>query len=289
MTSEITRQGIDAMDRTLALFSKVLDQVVPWQEYENTVKELDRYSNDYSSESAQLVSQIKNVMNSAHDSYYAATQSIYVWCGAARTLLAEYLALAGVPIMVEKNRAIFIQVLDLGITKMSAAKDDIDKSSASFNDLSGKLTTIHSRFTNEFDSKSSYFEGKKEQIRKEAYAGAASGIYGGPLGLIISYSIAAGVVEGKLIPELVRKLSEIKSFFDNLKALVDKTNVDIDDTKNKLKAEIQHISDMKILTADISDLIDLDNDPIIHDEIKSAANSLISQCEEYQRSHGKSN
>ncbi|XFB08579.1 hemolysin E, partial [Azotobacter salinestris] len=39
-----------------------------------------------------------------------------------------------------------------------------------------------------------------DKLRKEAYGGAAVGLVLGPFGLLISYSIAAGVLEGKLIP-----------------------------------------------------------------------------------------
>ncbi|WP_435868150.1 hemolysin E, partial [Escherichia coli] len=45
---------------------------------------------------------------------------------------------------------------------------------------------------------------------------AASNCVAGPFGLIISYSIAAGVVEGKLIPELKNKLKSVQNFFTTL-------------------------------------------------------------------------
>ncbi len=86
----------------------------------------------------------------------------------------------------------------------------------------GKLTKFQQRFretagvdsqlTNDF-SESSYFQSQVDKIRKEAYAGAAAGVVAGPFGLIISYSIAAGVVEGKLIPELKNKLKSVQNFF----------------------------------------------------------------------------
>lgn len=55
-----------------------------------------------------------------------------------------------------------------------------------------------------------------DKIRKEVYASAAAGVAAGPFGLIISYSIAAGVVEGKLIPELKKKLKSVQDFFTSL-------------------------------------------------------------------------
>ncbi|ENO4813871.1 TPA: hemolysin HlyE, partial [Shigella sonnei] len=97
-------------------------------------------------------------------------------------------------------------VLDDGITKLNEAQKSLLVSSQSFNNASGKLLALDSQLTNDFSEKSSYFQSQVDKIRKEAYAGAAAGVVAGPFGLIISYSIAAGVVEGKLIPELKNKL-----------------------------------------------------------------------------------
>ncbi|EOU0395964.1 hemolysin HlyE, partial [Shigella sonnei] len=102
-------------------------------------------------------------------------------------------------------------VLDDGITKLNEAQKSLLVSSQSFNNASGKLLALDSQLTNDFSEKSSYFQSQVDKIRKEAYAGAAAGVVAGPFGLIISYSIAAGVVEGKLIPELKNKLKSVQS------------------------------------------------------------------------------
>ncbi|ENI9569986.1 hemolysin HlyE, partial [Shigella sonnei] len=107
-------------------------------------------------------------------------------------------------------------VLDDGITKLNEAQKSLLVSSQSFNNASGKLLALDSQLTNDFSEKSSYFQSQVDKIRKEAYAGAAAGVVAGPFGLIISYSIAAGVVEGKLIPELKNKLKSVQSFFTTL-------------------------------------------------------------------------
>ncbi|MGU5121531.1 hemolysin HlyE, partial [Escherichia coli] len=111
------------------------------------------------------------------------------------------------------QKDILIKVLDDGITKLNEAQKSLLVSSQSFNNASGKLLALDSQLTNDFSEKSSYFQSQVDKIRKEAYAGAAAGVVAGPFGLIISYSIAAGVVEGKLIPELKNKLKSVQSFF----------------------------------------------------------------------------
>lgn len=133
----------------------------------------------------------------------------------------------------KQQRAILVKILELGESKMATGQEKVQQSSGHFNNASGKLRTLHSRFTNEFDSKSTYYQGQVNKIRTEAwvfcgliretdkfffnllliclfelysYAGAAAGAWGGPLGLLIFYSIAAGIVEGQKIPELNEKL-----------------------------------------------------------------------------------
>lgn len=51
-----------------------------------------------------------------------------------------------------------IQVLDDGITRMNEGQDKLDMSSSNFNNMIGKLSTLSSRFANELNTKSSYFD-----------------------------------------------------------------------------------------------------------------------------------
>lgn len=288
---EITKEGVDTINKALELYNKVLDKIVPWETYDKTVKELDRFRDDYSNESATLVGEVKTLIKNAQDDYFAATQEIYEWCGLTTKLLNIYLQLFAKKTSktYEAQRALLIKVLDDGVTKMAKGQAKLLQSSSNFNNVAGKLTALHSRFTNEFDSKSSYVAGKVAKIRTEAYLGAISGIVGGPFGLIISYSIAAGVVEGKLIPELMAKLKEVENFFNTLKATIDKTNTDIDSTKEKLHQEVKNIGVLKTQTEETKTLIGQDELDALKDFILDSVNALIAQCAEYQKRHGKTN
>lgn len=285
----ITKEGIETINAALDLYNRVLDQIVPWQTYEEAVKELDRYRQDYSNESAKLVGEVKTLMKDAQDNYFSATQMIYEWCGLTIKLLAVYLQLfeKKTPQTYEAQKELLVKVLDDGITKMTAGQVRLQQSSTNFNSVAGKLTTLYSRLTNDFDSASSYYQGKVDKIRKEAYAGASVGVVGGPFGVIISYSIAAGVVEGKLIPELTNRFEEVKKFFLHLQALIDKTNVDIDSTKIKLENEIRAIGDLKVQTQDTKLLVPMDHLDELRDTVLQSVNNLIAQCNEYQKRHGR--
>ncbi|KAJ6633170.1 Hemolysin E [Pseudolycoriella hygida] len=288
---EITKEGIETINKALDLYNKVLDQIVPWETYEETVKELDRFRSDYSNESAQLVGEVKTLIKNAEDNYFSATQSIYEWCSLTTRLLKIYLDLfeKRTSKTYEAQRALLVKVLDDGLTKMSAGQAKLEQCSMNFNNVAGKLTTLNTTLANDFDTKSSYFLGQVDKIRKEAYLGAAAGFVLGPFGAIISYSIAAGIVEGKLIPELQAKMQEVKGFFEKLQGTIEQTNVDIDSTKGKLKDEVKSIGVLKVQTEETKQLIPLDYLDELRDTILESVNNLIKECDAYQKRHGKKN
>lgn len=184
-----------------------------------------------------------------------------VWCGVATQLLAAYILLFDEynEKKASAQKDILIKVLDDGITKLNEAQKSLLVSSQSFNNASGKLLALDSQLTNDFSEKSSYFQSQVDKIRKEAYAGAAAGVVAGPFGLIISYSIAAGVVEGKLIPELKNKLKSVQSFFTTLSNTVKQANKDIDAAKLKLTTEIAAIGEIKTETETTRFYVDYDD------------------------------
>lgn len=78
---------------------------------------------------------------------------------------------------------------------------------------------------NDFHDDSEYFLAQLAKLRTEAYLGAgAAGVVGfvffGPFSLSVSYAIAAGVVEGELIPALKRGFEETEEFFDRLEITI---------------------------------------------------------------------
>ncbi|EIL7481411.1 hemolysin E, partial [Escherichia coli] len=72
-------------------------------------------------------------------------------------------------------------------------------------------------------------------------------------------SIAAGVVEGKLIPELKNKLKSVQSFFTTLSNTVKQANKDIDAAKLKLTTEIAAIGEIKTETETARFYVDYDD------------------------------
>ena len=260
-TVEVVKNAIETADGALDLYNKYLDQVIPWQTFDETIKELSRFKQEYSQAASVLVGDIKTLLMDSQDKYFEATQTVYEWCGVATQLLAAYILLFDEynEKKASAQKDILIKVLDDGITKLNEAQKSLLVSSQSFNNASGKLLALDSQLTNDFSEKSSYFQSQVDKIRKEAYAGAAAGVVAGPFGLIISYSIAAGVVEGKLIPELKNKLKSAQSFFTTLSNTVKQANKDIDAAKLKLTTEIAAIGVIKTETETTRFYVDYDD------------------------------
>ena len=260
-TVEVVKNAIETADGALDLYNKYLDQVIPWQTFDETIKELSRFKQEYSQAASVLVGDIKTLLMDSQDKYFEATQTVYEWCGVATQLLAAYILLFDEynEKKASAQKDILIKVLDDGITKLNEAQKSLLVSSQSFNNASGKLLALDSQLTNDFSEKSSYFQSQVDKIRKEAYAGAAAGVVAGPFGLIISYSIAAGVVEGKLIPELKNKLKSVQNFFTTLSNTVKQANKDIDAAKLKLTTEIAAIGVIKTETETTRFYVDYDD------------------------------
>ncbi|EEW4992618.1 hemolysin HlyE [Escherichia coli] len=290
-TVEVVKNAIETADGALDLYNKYLDQVIPWQTFDETIKELSRFKQEYSQAASVLVGDIKTLLMDSQDKYFEATQTVYEWCGVATQLLAAYIFLFDEynEKKASAQKDILIKVLDDGITKLNEAQKSLLVSSQSFNNASGKLLALDSQLTNDFSEKSSYFQSQVDKIRKEAYAGAAAGVVAGvvagPFGLIISYSIAAGVVEGKLIPELKNKLKSVQSFFTTLSNTVKQANKDIDAAKLKLTTEIAAIGEIKTETETTRFYVDYDD--LMLSLLKEAAKKMINTCNEYQKRHGK--
>lgn len=251
---------------------------MPWKEFEATIGELDRFRNDYSKESADILGHIKTFMLDGMDAYFRSTQSVYEWSSLAEKLLERYIRLF------EQNdeakstaqKVILLKVFDEGIDKMKVAQKELDNSSAAFNKAAGNLTSLRHRLTNEFDSKSDYYAEKVSLLRLKGYGGAA--VFG-----LTGLAIAWLTLEKNIIPELDEKLASIKKFYDEMEAKVSKAFVDIDTTKMRLKDEIRVIGELKTQTDETKTYVILDAE--LQSIATDSAKELIEKCRQYRERH----
>lgn len=78
---ETVQGGIETADEALTLYDSVLDRIIPWDEFNATLAELDKYRTEYSVETSTLVGEVKTLIMNGIDAYFSASRNVYEWCG----------------------------------------------------------------------------------------------------------------------------------------------------------------------------------------------------------------
>lgn len=91
-TVEVVKSAIETADGALDLYNKYLDQSSS-KTFDETIKELSRFKQEYSQEASVLVGDIKVLLMDSEDKYFEATQTVYEWCGVVTQLLSAYILL----------------------------------------------------------------------------------------------------------------------------------------------------------------------------------------------------
>lgn len=274
-------KGIEALDKGLDLYDKRLDKVVPWNVFQETLNKLDEFRKDYSKEAANLIGDLKTKMKNGMDTYFMASQSVYEWCSLAVPLLGNYKNFLKGKMDSAKftaQRALMVSLLNSGIEKMGKAQDKLEASSSSFNEASGKLTSLNYRLEADFSEKSEYYKTKISEIRKVSYSGGASFFLFGIL-------ISAGVSEGKLIPDVKKKMKNLEVFYKDLRQTIAKSSTEIDSAKRQIREEIRIIGDMKSKTEETKIYVEADTDGSLQQIITVAVDGLITKCKGYISRH----
>lgn len=101
-----------------------------------------------------------------------------------------------------------------------------------------------------------------------------------------AWAIAAAIVEGKLVPDLIEESIKVKFFYENIDRIVAAASIGIDETKDKLKHEIQVIGNLKIAAEETNTAVSIDYVPELRNTIIQYVNSLITKCKGYTKSYG---
>lgn len=167
--------------------------------------------------------------------------------------------------------------------KLGVAIDKLGDASTSFNEASGKLTALKDQLHTDFKEGSSYYDQSVDKLRTEAYAGALAGAVLGPIGLAISYSIAAGIVEGEMIPNLKKAFEETEQSFQNTLKNVINAKTQIGEAKDSLAREITAMSKISSTIESTSTFADMwaEAPEDLFFLLKDDTNKLITQCQNY--------
>lgn len=265
----LTLQATDAVESDKEIFDTIkkaidlYDSLELWTQIDETIATLDRYRADFSIESGGLIEEIKTRTLNGRDAYFRCTKSISEWCNLTIRELSKYISESESA----DRKKILITVLDDGINKMNEAQDALGESSTNFNEATATLTSLNARLNNEFDKESSYFQNILAQIRSIAYgAGGPKSIFG--------VVITAGVVEGKLVPELQKNMERARMFYEEMTITVNKQGTLIEEINGKLHDEMEVIGSLKERIDDISELGDIES-----------VNELIVKCRKYATKH----
>lgn len=106
---------------------------------------------------------------------------------------------------------------DVAIEACGRAKDDLAVLNVNLGRIAGRMAGFASLVENHKTGKTSFIADKIAEARTKAYAAATVGIILGPIGLAISYGIAAGVTEGEIIPKLQEELANFHAELDRFK------------------------------------------------------------------------
>lgn len=259
-------------------YSKVLDLADPWEKFHETMRGLEKYRDDYSKKALKLYINIRYFVSNGISAYHRSTEHVYEWCYLVVPMLKKYIELFdGMnESKLAEQKDLLVEILDNGIKEMENAQKELDEASSHFNSLAGTLTSFRHQLDSDFSDHSDYIEGKKSEIRKKGYGSAS--IFG-PIG----WAIAAGIIEGKLIPELMARLRKIEDFYQKLNDLVDRSFTNIRESKDKIKDEIRVIGDLKVQTEETKTYGEIDYTPELKEIVIEAAQNLIKKCNEYKR------
>lgn len=247
------KEGIEGTNEALNMYDKLIERVVPWKEFKESLAELDKYRNDFSAENALLIGDVKTHMMNGIDAYFYASQNTFEWASFSVSHLKLFIDLFNGhdAKKFETQKRLIIELLDNGVAQMGAAHAELGNAVFSFSSAIGKLTALRKDF--------------RRKIKK----------------LIFGLEDGNSVKTSKLLS----KMSAILKFYDDLKRKVKHATENIIDATEILQTEIQHIYNLETQTEQEVWFVNLDEVSELRDMIIQSTQHLIADCEQYQKKH----
>ena len=111
---------------------------------------------------------------------------------------------------------VLIQALDDGISKCDVANAKLDSLTVALKALEARLEGLSTFIIDQKENQTGYFQSKIEEARAKAYGGCVVSAIGGPAAVAACYSIALGVIEGKVVPEIKAEMDRFSNSIDEL-------------------------------------------------------------------------
>jgi len=296
----IAEKAIKAGTNAIDLYNKMVDQVIPWKLLRVTkiISDLKANKEQYSTDAAAIVEEVQTLLMNSKDSYASSTGTVYRYCQKAVQPLQRFNALfenmsdplAG-SLAAAAQLILFKEFLKQVHLAMDTAIKELEKSNESFNKAAGRITTLDARLKLDFAKGSTYYDNAVAKLRTEAYAGAALGTVGGPIDLANAYAIAAGIVEGELIPNLEKAFDETKALVKYIETMCTDAQADITQAKDNVSDEVKVIGTIiaQIKWGDKEAKAWSVVPSTMFDMLKDSINKLIAMCESYVKSKDDKN
>mgnify|MGYP001794495849 FL=1 len=287
---QLASQGVDTAKKSLELLNQVLDTVIPWKEFRQTMQALKDHRDQYSDQAGKVVGEVATLLLNSSDSYVYSVNSVDKWCKSAAQLLQTYIELFSKisnPMTAEAQKALLLVVLKDGSDAIAEAQREMKKSNEQFNAMTGKLKELRAVLKNDFHEGSAYFDSAVKAVRVKAYAGASASVatvpFLGPIGLAVAYAVAAGVAEGSLIPALKKSFEETEKSFNDLSATLDKAQEAITKARQDIKAELTTLDNIEsqIRSTHGYAIAWAKAPPALFQYLKESTEKLIQMCKDY--------
>ena len=289
---ELLKQGLeiyktlrDDMERALGL-KQYADNLA---ELNSIMNGVNKYLNQEEKNIVKILAEANNLTQSGMQKAIVAVSVIKSQCDVLLAVLQQ-----NVPAEQQKEKfytaCVYFGAFAKDIeAKITDAENELVSASSKLYEARLKIVTVTDTLKRVHDTLSSEMEEAVAKQRATSYGAAIVGAILGPIGLIISYSIAAGVTEGKTVNDLRQQFTEqrgkvskyIKDFdvmknnTDSLKASLDKKK----DSLTNIHAKLSSAGTIAGIDIAIMPL------PSAHfNLVRTSVNDLRKSCETFLKS-----
>lgn len=133
---------------------------------------------------------------------------------------------------------------------------------------------MKAQFIRDFNSESTFYADQIIKRRLEGYLIAA------PFGPI-AWAIAAGILEGQLIPKINAKIKDVENNFGDIDKIVAAASVEFEQIKEDLNNELHKFGELKVTAEASSALIPLSSFAKLRDKIDLSTSKLYAKVLTY--------
>jgi len=289
---ELLKQGLeiyktlrDDMERALGL-----------KQYADSLAELNSIMNGVSKYLDQEEKNIVKILVEANDLTQKGMQKAIVVVSVIKSQCDLLLAVLqqNVPAEQQKERfytaCVYFGAFAKDIeAKITEAENELVSASNKLYEARLKIVTVTDTLKRVHDTLSSEMEEALAKQRATAYGAAAAGAIFGPIGLIISYSIAAGVTEGKTVNDLRQQFSEQRDKVSDYIKDFDTMKNDTDSLKASLDKNKDSLTDIHAKLSSAGTIAEIDVSmmplPSFHfNMVRTSVNGLRESCEKFLES-----